>query len=220
MIILSPSILSADFAHLGEDVERSQSSGAQYLHLDVMDGMFVPNISIGVPVIATLRKHTETFFDTHLMINDPVRYIEAFANAGSDLITFHVEAAPDCQAVIDKIRSFGKKVGITLNPATPLSEIEPYLDQVDMVLVMTVVPGYGGQSYIPSSTQKIMDLKKMRDDRGLSFDIEVDGGIKASNVRTVLEAGANVIVAGSAVYGGDIEGKVKEFMEIFKEYED
>ena len=181
-----------------------------------MDGVFVPNISIGVPVIASLRKATNIYFDVHLMIVDPIRYVETFANAGADHITFHVEAAEDPQAVIDKIRQCGKKVGITLKPATPLSAIEPYLDQVDMVLIMSVEPGYGGQSYIESSTQKIMDLKKMRDDRGLNFDIEVDGGVKKTNVEMIVKAGVNVVVAGSAVFGGDVETKTKEFLDIIK----
>ncbi len=216
MNILSPSVLSADFANLGADVAKVEKAGAQWLHLDVMDGVFVPNISIGVPVIASLRKATNIYFDVHLMIVDPIRYVETFANAGADHITFHVEAAEDPQAVIDKIRQCGKKVGITLKPATPLSAIEPYLDQVDMVLIMSVEPGYGGQSYIESSTQKIMDLKKMRDDRGLNFDIEVDGGVKKTNVEMIVKAGVNVVVAGSAVFGGDVETKTKEFLDIIK----
>lgn len=215
MNILSPSALSADFARLGEDTAQIEKAGAPWIHLDVMDGLFVPNISIGIPVIESLRKVSDLYFDVHLMIEDPIRYIEHFAKAGADHITFHVEAAKDPAAVLEKIRACGKKTGITLKPATPLSAIEPYLDEVDMVLIMSVEPGHGGQAYIDSSTDKIAELKAMRDARGLHFDIEVDGGIKKNNVEMVLKAGANVIVAGSAVFGGDIEANVKDFLEIF-----
>ena len=220
MLILSPSALSADFAQLGADVAEVQKAGAPWIHLDVMDGLFVPNISIGIPVIKSLRKASDLYFDVHLMIEDPIRYIEAFANAGSDHITFHVEAAKDPAAVLKKIRECGKKTGITLKPATPLSEIEPYLDDCDMVLIMSVEPGAGGQAYIESSTQKIADLKKMRDERGLAFDIEVDGGIKKDNVDVVLGAGANVIVAGSAVFKDDIGQNVRDFEAAFKRFEE
>jgi len=219
MLILSPSALSADFARLGADVAEIEKAGAPWIHLDVMDGLFVPNISIGIPVIKSLRKASDLYFDVHLMIVDPIRYIKAFADAGADHITFHVEAAEDPAAVLREIRKCGKKTGITLKPATPLSAIEPYLDDCDMVLIMSVEPGAGGQAYIPESTQKIADLKKMRDERGLTFDIEVDGGVKKDNVDVVLNAGANVIVAGSAVFGNDIQKNVKDFEEIFKRIE-
>ena len=219
MLILSPSALSADFARLGADVSEIAKAGAPWIHLDVMDGLFVPNISIGIPVIKSLRKASDLYFDVHLMIVDPIRYIKAFADAGADHITFHVEAAEDPAAVLKEIRKYGKKTGITLKPATPLSSIEPYLDDCDMVLIMSVEPGAGGQAYIPESTQKIADLKKMRDERGLSFDIEVDGGVKKDNVHVVLEAGANVIVAGSAVFKDDIGQNVKDFESVFAKYE-
>ena len=217
--ILSPSVLSADFTRLGADVEEAGQAGAKWVHLDVMDGHFVSNISIGVPVIKSLRKTCDLFFDVHLMITNPLEMVPAFAMAGADRITFHVEADDDPSAVIDEIRSQGKSVGITLNPATPLSAIEPYLDRVDMVLVMSVVPGKGGQAFIESSIPKIEDLVRIREDRGLSFDIEVDGGIKKDNCERVMRAGVNVVVAGSAVYGSDIGKNVRDFLDIFDKVE-
>jgi len=219
MLILSPSALSADFARLGADVAEAASAGSPWIHLDVMDGLFVPDISFGIPVIKSLRKVSDLFFDVHLMIVDPIRHIEAYAAAGADLITFHVEAAKDPAAVLKKIHDCGKKTGISVKPATPLSAIEPYLDDCDLVLIMSVEPGAGGQPYIESSTQKIADLKALRDARGLAFDIEVDGGIKKGNVETVLGAGANVIVAGSAIFKDDIGQNVRDFMDAFARFE-
>lgn len=212
--ILSPSILSADFSILGEQIKQVKESGAGYLHIDVMDGVFVPSISYGMPVIKSIRKCSDIFFDVHLMIQDPIRYIEEFADCGADLINFHLEAADDVVSVIEKIRSCGKKVGLTIKPATPAEAVEPYLELVDMVLVMTVEPGFGGQKLIPECLDKVSLIRAMAQDKGLNTDIEVDGGITADNVKEALEAGANVIVAGSAVFRNNIPENVKTFMKL------
>ena len=208
---LAPSILSADFAALGEDVKKAEQAGAQYLHIDVMDGAFVPSLSLGFPVIQSIRKLTDMVFDVHLMICDPDRYIAEFAAAGADIITVHAEACPHLNRTIAAIKEQGVKAGVVLNPSTPLTELEYILEDLDMVLLMTVNPGFGGQKYIESCTRKIQDLRKMITDRGLDIDIEVDGGIKLNNVQKVLDAGANVIVAGSAVFWGDVGENVKDF---------
>lgn len=214
MNILSPSILSADFTKLGEEIETIDNAGAEYIHVDVMDGMFVPSISYGMPVIKSIRKSTGKVFDVHLMISEPIRYIADFAASGADMITVHVEACSDVVATIEKIREYNLKVGITLNPDTPVSAIKPYLNRVDMVLIMSVNPGFGGQKFITSSVDKIKEVKRLRDELNLSYDIEVDGGINIDNLATVLEAGANVIVAGSAIFRGDAAENVKKFKSI------
>jgi ribulose-phosphate 3-epimerase len=219
MYILSPSILAADFGQLSRDIEIIDKAGAEYVHVDVMDGLFVPSISMGMPVMESIRKSTNRVFDVHLMINEPIRYIDEFKKAGADIITVHAEACHKLSDTLDKIREVGCKVGVAINPHTSISAIEGVLDKVDMVLIMTVQPGFGGQKYMDIVTPKISQMKKLIDDRGLNIDIEVDGGISAQNVRVVLDAGANVIVAGSAVYKNDVTANVKEFLEIFKEYE-
>ena len=215
--IISPSILSADFAKLGEDVKAAADAGAQWIHIDVMDGAFVPNISLGFPVIKSLRKETDKIFDVHLMIEEPGRYISEFAEAGADLITIHVEAAKHLHRAVQQVKAAGCKVGISLNPATPLCALDHILDEIDMVLIMTVNPGYGGQAYIDAMDKKIRDLRKMADERGLDLDIEVDGGVTADNIAHIKECGANIFVAGSAVFNGDIETNVKKLLEAMEE---
>ena len=211
--LLSPSLLAADFSRLAEDIRNVEEAGAQYLHLDVMDGAFVPSISFGMPVIQSLRKNSNMTFDVHLMIEDPDRYLDEFAAIGADILTVHAEACTHLDRTIQKIHQLGKKAGVALNPATPLSVIEWVLPEVDMVLLMSVNPGFGGQKYIPYVTDKIRALRAMVDGRGLETDIEVDGGVSLAIVSSVLEAGANVMVAGSAVFRGDAAENVKAFLE-------
>jgi len=200
MTKLAPSILSADFARLGEQIAEAARAGADYIHVDVMDGHFVPNITIGAPVVASIRQVTTLPLDVHLMIEHPERYISEFVHAGADIITVHVEASPHLQSTIKLIKKLGVKAGVSLNPATPLVAIEEFLPHVDLVLVMSVNPGFGGQFFIPATLPKIADMRKILDDRGLSAELEVDGGINEANAPDIVKAGANVLVAGNSIF--------------------
>ena len=210
---LAPSILSADFGILREQLELIDEAGAQYVHFDVMDGVFVPSISFGLPVLRTIRKYTDRLFDVHLMMVDPERYIKDFVDAGADIITVHAEACKHLDATIDLIKKSGVMAGVAINPATPLTEIMHVLEKVDMVLIMTVNPGFGGQSLIPYTIDKVRELSVMARQRKLKIDIEVDGGLNDDTIEDVLEAGANIIVAGSAVFNGDVKANAERLLE-------
>ena len=214
-IQISPSILSADFSNLEKDIKKLETAGADMIHVDVMDGHFVPNITIGPPVIKALRSKTSLPFDVHLMIDPVHKYIKDFANAGADIITIHPEATPNLQESIDEIRSFKKKVGISLNPDTKIDIVEDYLDKVDLILIMSVYPGFGGQKFISDVLEKIKSLRDLKNKRKLNFDIEVDGGINFSNYQSVIEAGANILVSGTTIFKEN-KGNLKKNIEILK----
>lgn len=213
--ILAPSILAANFADMSSEFRILEKGGVKWLHVDVMDGIFVPNISLGLTVVSSIRKATDLFFDVHLMIVDPIRYIDEFAKAGADLISFHLEATEDADAVIDKIRAAGKKVGIVIKPKTPTKALLPYVEKVDDIMLMSVEPGFGGQSYIPESTERIAEVKAMTMEKNPECMIEVDGGVTFANIAEITGAGANILVAGSAVYKGDIAANLLRFKEVF-----
>lgn len=212
-------MLSADFKILGEQLKKTEEAGAQYIHFDVMDGLFVPSISFGMPVLSSVKGATEQILDVHLMVTEPVRYVKEFADCGADIITVHLEACENPKETIGAIHACGARAGLSIKPGTAVEKLLPYLEQADMFLIMSVEPGFGGQAFIPESLERIRRLRVLLTERNLERDIEVDGGIYHSNVAEVLEAGANVIVSGSGVYKGDIAENVAGFMEILREHE-
>ncbi len=214
-IQISPSILSADFSQLGNEIKRLEEGGADMIHVDVMDGHFVPNLTIGPPVIKALKKHTSILFDVHLMISPVHKYIEAYSDAGADIITIHPEATDDLKLSIAKIKELKKKVGVSLNPETKINLISNVIDQIDLVLVMSVNPGFGGQKFMPEVLTKIKELKKIQEEKKLNFDIEIDGGINFDNSRTVIEAGANILVSGTTIFKSN-NGDIKKNIELLK----
>ena len=214
-ILISPSILAGDFSQLGKDIQKLEDAGADMIHVDVMDGHFVPNITIGPPVIKSLRKYTDLPFDVHLMISPVHKYIEDFSKAGSDIITIHPEATENVKDSIDLIKSLGKKVGLSLNPDTTIDIIEKYLDQIDLVLVMTVYPGFGGQKFISKVLNKIKNLKNIKDENKFRFDIEVDGGVNFENNKLAIEAGANILVSGTTIFKNN-NGDIKKNIDLLR----
>lgn len=207
---IAPSILAADYACFAAELARIEKTDAEYVHIDIMDGQFVPNISFGADVVASMRKHSKLIFDCHLMVVNPERYVEAFAQAGADIMTIHVESTLHSHGALQKIRAAGMKAGVVINPGTPVSAVEPLLSLVDQVLIMTVNPGFGGQAFIPECLEKVAAIAKMRDERGLSFDIEVDGGVDDKTIRACYQAGANVFVAGSYLFkAADLAAQVQ-----------
>lgn len=216
MNYLAPSILSADFCQLGKQIEEIGEGGAQYVHIDVMDGVFVPSISFGMPIVSSIRPRTKMFLDVHMMVTKPERYVEEFVKCGADNVTIHVEACDCVEETLKKIKDLGAKASIALNPETPVSAIVPYLEFVDMVLVMTVHPGFGGQKYIAECTDKIREVRQLIEERKLDVNLEIDGGVNLDNLSMNLEAGANVIVAGSAVFKGDIKEKTRQFLDLMQ----
>lgn len=211
---LAPSILAADFNCLGKQIQELEENKVEILHVDVMDGLFVPSISFGMPVIASIRKESHLFFDVHLMVQNPIRYIEEFVKDGADSITVHVEACEDVAATLQKIKEQGIQCGISVNPETPVEEVLPYLDLVDMVLVMSVHPGFGGQKLIPETFQKVEFLTRIRKEKNLSFQIEIDGGVNRENIGGIVALGVDIVVAGTAVFRGSISDNVKKIMEV------